>query len=99
MVYVYSKNESINLDKEKKRVNEPVLFEILFQLFRFSVSNLNWAYCRIICLLQFDRPISDVFAWATLDVVTEHSTVVPSISFHALRKSSGSENATNPYLA
>ena len=39
-----------------------VLLEILLKLLCLAMSNLNRANRRIISLLQFDRPISDVFA-------------------------------------
>jgi hypothetical protein len=55
----------------------------------------------IVGLFQFDGSVANIFAYGVVfNNLNEHGqSDIPSISFQALRKSSGSENATKPYFA
>jgi hypothetical protein len=56
----------------------------------------------VVRLFKLDRTIAHILACVRLErasFIREGRVDLPSISFHAFRKSSGSENATNPYLA
>ena len=79
----------------------PVLLELLLQLLRLAMTDLD-RVDSIISLLQLDGTVTNILAYMhheTGDSGTTGIYDIPSISFHAFRKSSGSENATNPYFA
>jgi hypothetical protein len=65
------------------------------------MTNFYRADGSTICLLQFDGTIPDVFTCGISETEDreKEGRNTPSISFQALRKSSGSEKATKPYLA
>lgn len=70
----------------------------LVQLHCLSMPDLNRTYCSV-RLFQTDRSITNILACETCQTVVTKKEYVPSISFQAFKKSSGSENATNPYFA
>jgi len=66
------------------------------------VANLYRSDSSIICLLELDWTVTYIFTWKMYiseNAVKGTREVSPSISFQALRKSSGSEKATKPYFA
>jgi hypothetical protein len=64
------------------------------------MSNFHRTDGSTIGLLQFNGTIPDVFSCGISEIEgREKGRNTPSISFQALRKSSGSEKATKPYLA
>ncbi len=79
----------------------PVLLQGLFELLSFAMSNFNRADGVVIGFLEFDRSVPNVLAYDHLLAYPNSylRTDIPSISFQAFKKSSGSENATNPYFA
>jgi hypothetical protein len=66
------------------------------------MADLDRTDSAVVCLLELDGAVPDVFSYT---LKCEHkpngesSGCLPSISFQAFKKSSGSEKATNPYLA
>ena len=92
----------------------PLLLQVSLQLPSFTMANLYGPYGGIISFLELDRPIAYIFAYVKAstpngNVTSAHADRqihsnggligLPSISFQAFKKSSGSENATNPYFA
>lgn len=78
----------------------PVLLEVLLELFSLLVPNIDRANA-VICLFQLNRTIANVLAYIKVERKKGKNILinVPSISFQAFKKSSGSENATNPNFA
>ena len=77
-----------------------VLLQLLLELPGLAMTD-RYRVNRIICFLELDGPVTHVLACGE-DVsrrTRANQGNAPSISFHAFRKSSGSEKATNPYLA
>lgn len=79
----------------------PVLLQLLLQLLGLPMTNL-YRIDSVVRLLQLDGAVTDVLACRDElgSMRSEHFVYcVPSISFQAFRKSSGSENATKPNFA
>jgi hypothetical protein len=66
------------------------------------MADLDRTDSAVVRFLQLDRAVTDVFAYMQRGeekADSEYVSCLPSISFQAFKKSSGSENATKPYLA
>ena len=77
-----------------------LLLQILLELFRLLVTDFNGSDV-VIGFLEFDRSVPNVLAYDHLLAYPNSylRTDIPSISFQAFRKSSGSEKATKPNFA
>ena len=79
----------------------PVVLQLLFEHLRLAVADLNRAD-GVVRLLEPDRTVPNVLTCGRRQKkVSGRRSIrsLPSISFQAFRKSSGSEKAMKPYLA
>lgn len=80
----------------------PILLQLLLKLLRLTVADL-YRVDRVVCLFQLDRTVSNILDCGISTTcgkyVNSRKQRLPSISFQAFRKSSGSEKATNPNFA
>jgi hypothetical protein len=79
-----------------------ILLQVFLELSGLSVANLYRPDSSIVRLLKLDRTVTYIFTWnmyVSGSAVAGTKEASPSISFQALRKSSGSEKATKPYFA
>ena len=79
----------------------PVLLQLLLELLRFPMSYLYGSDRRLISFLEFHGAVTNIFPYTRVSEKSYNpqERYTPSISFQALKKSSGSEKATKPYLA